>query len=150
MLTVQPLAHDRIPLVVAQLCAADRAELDAAGIADADAMLREAVPMCAWADLVLWDGKPIAVFGVRPLPGGVGVPWMLSTVHLDGAGRRAVALQARREVARMREQFGALVNLVHCQNRRALAFVKWLGFDVDEEQPRGPQGQFYVFRWQRV
>lgn len=132
------------------LCAADRAEMTAAGIADVDAMLREAVPTCTWADEARWNGEPIAIYGVRQLQYGVGVPWMLSTSRLTAASARAVAKQARREVARMQQEFSGLVNLVHAQNSRAIAFVKWLGFDVDELNPKGPAGQFYAFRWRRV
>lgn len=151
MLTVRPLAHDRIEEVAARICAADMAELDAAGITDAKGMLREAVPWCAWADEALWNGETVAVFGVRPLAGqySVGIPWMLCMPTIEAAGRQSVARQALREVSRMQEQFDILANYVHRENRRAIQLVQWLGFNV-YSQPVGPGGNFYAFRWQRV
>ena len=149
MLTVRPLTFDRIVPCAAELCAADMAELDAAGIEDARMMLVDALPTCSWAQEALWGERPIAIFGVRPLPGGsVGVPWMLTTVHMSGAERAAVARCAVQAVAKMRAEFPRLRNFVHASNARAIRFIKFLGFAVDS-RPTGPNGAFYAFEWSR-
>ena len=148
MLTVRDLEFDRIVPIAADLCAEYMAELDAAGIADAVAMLREAVPWCLWVQEADWDGKPIAVFGVRPHH-GMGVPWMLTTAHMDGAASSAVAMAARRAVLRMRGDFSRLANLVHRRNERAIRFIEALRFNVHRDTPRGPRGEFYLFDWER-
>lgn len=148
MLIVRDLSFDRIVPIAADLCAADLAELDAAGIADAAAMLREAVPWCLWAQVAEWDHKPIAIFGVRPHE-RLGVPWMLTTCHMDGAASSAVAIAARRAVMRMRSDFSKLANLVHRRNKRAIRFVEALGFTVHRDTPRGPNAEFYLFDWER-
>lgn len=148
MLTVRELAFDRIVPIAADLCAADIAELDAAGIADAAAMLREAVPWCLWVQEADWNGKPIAVFGVRPHQ-GIGVPWMLTTRHMERAASAAVAMAARAAVVRMRRDFSRLCNLVHRRNERAIRFVEALRFTVHRDTPRGPGEEFYLFDWER-
>lgn len=148
MLQILPLTVDRIAAVAADICAADQAELDAAGIADTVGMLLQAVPECAWVNEARWDGAPVAIFGVRSV-GGMGVPWMLTTCHMDGAASSAVAIAARRAVMRMRSDFSKLANLVHRRNKRAIRFVEALGFTVHRDTPRGPNAEFYLFDWER-
>lgn len=150
MLTVHDLEFDRVVPVAAALCAADMAELDAAGIEDVQAMLMEAVPLCQWAQEARWNGESVAIFGVRPIQNGkVGVPWMLTTVHMESAERAAVARAAARAVARMRAEFPTLINWVHAKNTRAIRFIEWLGFDV-KEQRTGANAAFRQFTWRRA
>jgi RimJ/RimL family protein N-acetyltransferase len=150
MLTVHALSFDRIVSCAADIYAADRDELRAAGVEDATMMLLEAVPECLWAQEARWNGAPIAIFGVRPLPPGeVGIPWMLTTVHMQDAERAAVARAAVRAVRRMRADFPSLMNMVHAHNERALRFVEWLGFHVEHELT-GPGYQFRRFSWRRA
>lgn len=147
MLQILPLTFDRIAAVAADICAADQAEMSAAGIADTVGMLREALPNCTWAQEAAWCGQTIAIFGVRPHD-GYGVPWMLTTNHMGVACGAAVAVAARRAVLRMRGEFDRLVNLVHRHNDRAIRFVEALRFTVHRE-PCGPGGEFYLFDWER-
>jgi RimJ/RimL family protein N-acetyltransferase len=149
MLTVHPLTPERIAPCMLSLRPADAEELSAAGIEDAITMLAEAVPDCLWADEARWNDAPIAVFGVRAMPGGeVGVPWMLATTELDNASRAAVARAAVRAVARMRRDFHTLTNIVHAANADAIRFVEWLGFHVEQDLT-GPGYAFRQFHWSR-
>ena len=147
MLQILPLTVDRIAAVAADICAADQAELDAAGIADTVGMLLQAVPECAWVNEARWDGAPVAIFGVRSV-GGMGVPWMLTTNHMGVACGAAVAVAARRAVLCMRADFNRLANLVHRRYARAIRFIEALQFRVIRE-PAGPGGEFYLFHWER-
>lgn len=149
MLVVHTLTPDRIAPCALQLREADQAELDAAGIEDVVGMLSDALPECSWAHVAEWNGRPVFMYGVRPLPGGeVGVPWMLSTVHLEHAERVAVARLARQVVARMRAEFPVLTNLIHAENHDAIKFVEWLGFTVSDKLT-GPEYKFRQFIWRR-
>lgn len=149
MLTIHDLAFDRIAPLCADLCTADLRELDAAGIEDALAMMSDAVPHCLWAQEARWNDRAVAAFGVRPVPGKpMGIPWMLTTTHMDAAERAAVARAAERAVARMRADFPSLTNWVHAENARAIRFVRWLGFAVDE-QLSGRNHAFRRFHWSR-
>lgn len=150
MLTIHPLDYDRIAPCMLSLRPADAEELSAAGVEDVLTMMREALPACSWAHEARWHDVPIAVFGVRPMPGGdVGVPWMLATTELDAASRAAVARASVRAVARMRSEFHTLTNIVHAANADAIRFVEWLGFHVEHELT-GPGYAFRQFHWSRV
>lgn len=149
MITVQPLTLDGVQRCIADLRDADREELTAAGIADAMGMMGEALPYCAWAEEAFWFGRPVFMYGVRPMAGGeIGVPWMLSTTALDDAERAAVARLARKTVARMRRDFPVLTNYVHRHNSEAIRFIEWLGFEVRQEFT-GPEFAFRQFIWRR-
>lgn len=149
MLTLSSLTPAAIDDVVMSLRDSDAMELEAAGIADAAAMMHAALPSCAWAELARWNDEPIAMFGVRPLDGNeVGVPWMLTTVHMDRAQQDAVAWAARRAVRRMQREFPALTNLVHKGNAPAIRFIEALGFTLSD-QLTGPGFEFRQFWWRR-
>lgn len=149
VLTIHPLTADRIEPCISDLCALDRAELDAAGIADADALMRESLSLCEWAHEARWNGEPIAIFGVRAWPEReAGIPWMLTMNHMTRAQARAVASAATDAVARMRNQFPRLMNVVHRHNARAIRFVQWLGFHVEPDLI-GPGKEFRLFSWSK-
>lgn len=149
MLTLRHLDPDRMLAAAANLCAADLAELRAAGIDDALTMLQHALPECLWVQEATWEGETVAIFGVRPMQ-DAGVPWMLTTTAMDRAGHAAVALAARRAVRRMQREFPRLLNMVHRRNERAIRFVQALGFHVHRDQPCGPGGEFFLFEWERA
>lgn len=149
MLAVYDLTPDRIAPCAQELREADLAELDAAGVEDTVTMLLDAIPECSWARVAEWNGSPVFMYGVRPLSGGdIGVPWMLSTVHLEKTERVAVARLARKVVAEMRAEFSVLTNMVHCENADAIKFIEWLGFEVSDKLT-GPEYRFRQFIWRR-
>ncbi len=150
MLTIYKLTQARAALCAMSLCEADQAELDAAGIEDAVAMLEQSLPDCSWSHEARWNDRPVFMYGVRPLPGNeIGIPWMLSTVHLEQAERVAVARLARKVVAQMRAEFPILTNMVHADNEDAIKFIQWLGFDVSDRRV-GPGENFRQFMWRRA
>lgn len=129
---------------------ADMAEMRAGGHDDPQAMLRESLagPM-AWAHRLTWRGEPVMLYGVAEHPAGWGVPWMLCLRAIERVPRRAVMTCARQEMHRMRASFPGLLNLVHAENQRAIAFVRWCGFHV--HAPRtGPGDAFHLFTWGAV
>lgn len=93
----------------------------------------------AWTGMV--DGQPVCVFGVAPasLLGSIGVPWMVGTYEID---RHAKAFLRRNKayVERMSALYNYLVNYVDARNTRAIAWLKWLGFTLNEAQPYGVEG----------
>lgn len=83
-----------------------------------------------WAAVV--DGQVIAMFGVVPRErAGEGRPWMIGTKHLPkhrfkfGKGCAGV-------ITEMLEAFPYLENIVDCRNRRAIQWLKWLGFEFGD------------------
>lgn len=139
MLTIDTATDaDRADLA-ARMNAADRAELAAAGVG------MECLQVQARA--LRWHGRLVCLFGVERLPEpGAGVPWMLCTDTLAQVPRRAMADVSARVVEAWHCEYCWLVNLVHRQNRRALRFLRWLGFVINET-PTGPGGEFFIFTW---
>lgn len=149
-LAIRPMTADRIAACLADLCPADAREIAAAGFADPHQMLADTLPICSSCE-ELHDGDVcLAVFGVVPWPGqrGTGVPWMLTTNAMERAGRHEVAHLAREVFGRIRRDFDTLTNWAHRENRRALRFIRWLGFRIDAT-PTGPGGEFLTFHWSK-
>lgn len=118
----------------------DQAEIDAAGVSAAQFL--HVVAECQ-GGVVKCDGHPVCAWGVRPLPDGVGVPWMIATPAISQHWRELMRM-APIAVAVMRKRFRTLQNLVYAKNRSAVRFVERLGFIVSDE-PTGPSGNFHLF-----
>ena len=107
----------------------------------------------AWTGTI--DGAPACIFGVVPasVMSGIGVPWMLGT---DLVEEHATAFLKRnkRYVKQMLEAYKYLVNYVDDRNVKAIAWLKWLGFTVQEPQPFGVLGlpfrRFEMMRTEHV
>lgn len=149
-IAAQPMATGAIVIVAARashvadvrgrLRRQDRDEILAAtGLAPEDALEQSlARAVLAWA--AVEQGRTVALFGVgaAPLP-GCGIPWLLGTDRLVSAARDVV-LHSRRYVARMRERFPLLANMVDARNRVALRWLRWCGFCIGQARPFGPFG----------
>jgi len=90
----------------------------------------------AWAGLI--DGEVACIFGVTPynLLGGRGIPWMLGT---DLVERHALAFLRRSRwcVSTMLRLYNHLENYVDVRNEKSVAWLRWLGFQMDEPAPYG-------------
>lgn len=141
MLTIEQAGPEAVDELAADLHPDDSAELAAAGVD-----LRTGIsPEC---QALRWRGQLVALFGLvaHPLRQDAGIPWMLCTNVLAQVPKRAMAAISRRVVADWQQQRAHLVNMVHRRNARALGFVRWLGFTVDET-PTGPKSEFFIFHW---
>jgi hypothetical protein len=141
MLTIESATPDAVDELAASIHPDDQAELDAAGLD-----LRDGITVDFQA--LRWNGRLVALFGLagHPLQDGAGIPWMLCTTTLAEVPKRAMAEISRHVVDGWKQQRSHLVNLVHRRNARALSFVRWLGFTVDET-PTGPRAEFFTFHW---
>lgn len=130
---------------------ADIDEVSAAsGLTPAEA-IREGIGISRVAYTVLFDGVPVAVFGVSGcLLGGGGAPWMIGTSDLD-RHPYAMVKAARPVVKQLREWFAPLANWVDARNTHAIAWLKVMGFTVaDIATPHGLEGlPFYLFVMER-
>lgn len=131
--------------LMARLCAADRREVEAACIEDLrGSMLRADI------NALRWRGELVGLYGCEPCSDDqtVASPWLLCTDTIDRVSKRAMAEIAVEVVSRwMDGRWRVLANAVHAANHRAVAFVRWLGFEVIED-PVGPGGAFWLFRWE--
>lgn len=100
---------------------------------------------------IVVDGQIVAVFGdaVHSLLGSVGVPWLISTVHVEHHARAFLKV-CKPEVQGMLTRHRHLFNYVDARNAAAIRWLKWLGFDFGEAVPYGPRHlPFYPFTLDR-
>lgn len=99
------------------------------------------------------DGNPVCMFGVAP--GSIvtgGKVWMLGTEALDDPLNAIIFLRrCRKQVDEMLEISPVLTNYVHAENARAISWLRWLGFKVEDNPvPYGPKRElFYRFSMTR-
>lgn len=90
-----------------------------------------------WTGLV--DGVPICMFGVVPasLVESVGRPWMIGTPAVEKFDR--IFLKHCHEVVKnMASEYKTLYNFVDLRNKKAIRWLRWLGFTMEEPAPFGP------------
>lgn len=139
-----PLTDEAIDYVLANLCAEDRAELAASGIAEPRAMFQRAAREAGMSGAVLTaEAAPCAIWGANPRGDGTAIVWMVGTDAFARSGRPGAALSLT-VVGQMLLRFRKLENWVHVKHRRAVRWLAWLGFEIDP-QPRGPGGEFRYF-----
>jgi hypothetical protein len=149
-LEVRTVTLDAIDYVLEHLSRADRAEMLAAGLQDPPEVFALAAREAAQAGAVYADGEPVALFGVNAMLGEPdrGIVWMIATDKFAESGV-AGAVLSRQVVGQMRARFAVLSNWVHAEHRRAIRWLKWLGFHVKPE-PVGPNGAFLEFEIEGV
>lgn len=138
-INVEPLG-DTLAEMQQHLRDEDAAELKAAGVTLAD--VAEATPQALVVRTL--DGRVMGWAGCES-GGTVGVPWLLSTKAMATVPRGAVFRAALCLVRLWQGRFQHLENRVHAANKPAQAFIRSLGFTVDE-QPVSPTG-FVRFWW---
>lgn len=85
------------------------------------------------------DGEPAALIGmpiISSLP-VTGVPWMMGTDKIE-EHPVPVARASAEIVERWGETVALMVNYVDSRNRRAVEWLQWLGFTIEEARPYGP------------
>lgn len=144
-----PTTDDCIELVL-RMRAADVAEVQAAGHEDLYAAVCDSVKRSTVANAVLINDELLCIFGIAPLNGQLltdyGVPWLLGTDAL--LKHRAVLMRvAPGYIAEMRRLHPFLVNCVHAENVKAVAWLKRMGFALADAKPYGPkQAPFRLFQ----
>lgn len=87
------------------------------------------------------DGEIAAMYGCSgQLLSVVGHPWLLTTPQIERA-MMPFAREARKAVEDMNTLHPYLFNLVAAEYRKAVGFLRLLGFVIGEPFPYGPQGQ---------
>lgn len=128
---IVPATLNHIPWVANHVRPEDRVELRDLYGHDPFSALTLSYFVSDWAMTGLVRGEPVCMFGVAPADGqpGVGRPWMIGTSLLDRY--QVVFLRnCRPQVARMQENYPLLENWVDRGNKRALRWLRWLGFGM--------------------
>lgn len=140
--------HDILELAP-NLRAADVDEVRAAsGLSPADALRRSFdLSTHVW---VARDrlGLPIALWGVGPLSLvlGKGCPWLLASAAFDDYGRD-IARLSRRLLASVRAIYPSLENRVDARHLKAIRWLAWLGFTIEDPEPWGVEARPFHRFW---
>lgn len=121
-----------VDAVASAMRSADQAEAALLGFTAADG-LRLSVRASVEVWTVDIDGVPAAMFGLGRAAGSTVAPWLLATDRFAAAWV-GVARRARR-IVRSWAAYSALENMCDARNEVALAFLRWLGFDVEPVVP---------------
>ncbi len=136
----QDHARDLAP----RLRAPDLAEIEAATDRAPEDALLESLDRALDARVALLDGRPIAIWGLgtQSMMFGPGVPWMVGSDELAGAGLRFLR-ESRAAIGWMLARYGRLVNWVDARNAPAIRYLAWLGFAFDPAAPWGARGMAF-------
>ncbi len=137
IIVVAEPAHIR--LLADDLRAADRAEVEAAGM-DARKALWRSFRQATLARTAFVDGEIAAMWGVGGCPlGTLGRPWLLTAPPIEHA-KVAFVREARYEVREMLTLFTELRGFVDARYQRAIRLLQIMGFNISESFPFGPYG----------
>ncbi|PRZ51226.1 hypothetical protein BX589_12067 [Paraburkholderia fungorum] len=126
---------------------ADRAECWALARLSPIEALQLSIETAVYAWTWLVDDEPACIFGVgtRSMIGETGVPWLLST-DLVAAHPMPFLRRYREYLAAMLKAFPHLSNVVDSRYATCVEWLKWLGFEVHDAIPMGPDGvPFHLF-----
>jgi hypothetical protein len=128
-----------IPFIAGSIREADKSELWAAACLSPEAALWKSLSSSSMAWTGLYDSLPVCMFGVASGSelAGVGLPWMIGTQELD---RLAITFLRRNKskIQEMLDIYPRLMNYVDDRNKKAIRWLKWLGFIIGEPVPFGP------------
>lgn len=134
MLTLRKATLDDARYVGARLRAGDAAEVLLFGL-DGVQAIEQSMRDSIASECIVIDGEPAAVLGLLmpDLTSGVGVPWILTT---DAVEHHKVAFgrATRRILNRALDVTQRLENVTDARYTRALAWIEWLGFNIEREQ----------------
>jgi hypothetical protein len=91
----------------------------------------------------------VAVLGVRPINlfSDIGIPWLLGTKGLDKM-KKFFVKYSKPIIEEMKKGFDLLINFVDARYLKAVKWLKWCGFTIDEPVPFGainvPFHRFYM------
>lgn len=129
---------DHIPEVAANMRQDDVLEIWASGRCRPLLALHNAFLRSKYIKTIMVDGVPVGMFGVTPLSTLTrkGSPWLLGTPALEKVSI-AFLRGCQTYVPDMLSGYSSLENYVDARNRVAIAWLRWLGFDILAPEPYG-------------
>jgi len=129
--------------LVPRIAKQDLAEMHASTELPPEAALMKSMVISEYCWAVLdEDSQCIAVFGVAPLNPDTGIPWLIAS---DSFRTRWVEVARGSRLWRqiLDESYSCLVNFVHVDNKTAIRWLEWLGFDIHQAIPFGVRGELF-------
>lgn len=112
--------------------------------------VRDNLLLCArcsqWARVALFDGVPVAAFGVYPTNpfAKVGCIWMLTT-EATQRHKYYTGKKSRAGIQALLQDWDMLWNYVDAGNVQTIQWLKWMGATVGEPEPLPPYGCLYRY-----
>ena len=98
----------------------------------------------------LADDEVICIFGIgqRSFVSDWVQPWLLGSISLPKHAKMFLRLN-KSMLEMLRSRHPRLRNYVDARNKTAIRWVRWLGFEIKEAVPYGPDGVlFHPFVWE--
>ena len=133
-----------LEFIAANMDPADVAEVWAMGRKTPLEALKASAAVSREALVGLADDTPICAFGIgqRTLMDNVGIPWLLGTPEIRKHPK--IFLRASKNwVRQAARRYTRLENYVDARHTRAVKWLKWLGFTLDEPAPYGPDKMLF-------
>ena len=128
---------------------ADRLEIYRMSGVEPEPCLRRALRISDWVQTGKINGELVCLFGVAGVSQGVGSPWMLGTDLIEHHGKTFLR-ESKDVISKMLGDYQHLVNFVDIENKTAIRWLEWLGFDMGEVEysPMGfPVKRFEMKRY---
>lgn len=148
VIKIVPARASHIRRIAAVMRQADRDEVMAATGRDVLPVLFASYKRSSICMVALVDGQPEVIFGAGDLSilTGLGAPWLLGS---DAIERHRVEF-LRASVhwrGQLLKRYSVLRNVVHCRNKVAIRWLRWLGFTFSEPfQHRGHDFMMFELR----
>lgn len=144
-----PLAAEDLRGLCMDARAADRAEIESVAGFSLETAVGLLIPHSCKAQKIVCDGQLLAAVGDARHDPITGVPWLISTVHVERHPREFLRA-CRPLVADMLGRHHVLVNYVDARNHAAIRWLAWLGFKFEPAVSYGHQGlPFLPFKIER-
>lgn len=134
---VLPIEESDIEAVLPIIRQADREEIEGALQISLDTSLSDGLSNCCKASKIVVDGLIVALFGDTRHDERLGIPWLVSTIHVERYPRAFLQV-CKPEVGEMLSRHEALINFVDVRNTTAIRWLEWLGFTFGDPEPYGP------------
>lgn len=120
--------------IASRMSAADQAEVMACSGNTPEQAIRESIQLSEVSIVYYQDGRPEAIFGVSPFAVGVASPWLLATEEVRKKPREFLHA-SKYWIASFDDQYGTLFNLVDARHKRAIKWLRYLGFEEVKTHP---------------
>jgi hypothetical protein len=140
-LTLSPPTYPLLSRIARNMCEQDTSELAALGKRPMPA-LRRSVRESYECYVALWNGEPQAAFGIATNDSQVGIPWLLTTGDLS-AWKRDFWVASTHFIHKWSLMHNVMHNAVDARNSRSIAWLRRLGFNIENTLPLGRGGELF-------
>lgn len=139
MITVRPMKQEDVAVIAAAARQADIEEMrDGAGVTVEQA-LQHGLELSSNCMVIMAGDLPLAALGDSRHDDDIGIPWLVSTVHIEQHARGFLRA-CRPLLADMLTRHQRLLNMIDTRNTAAIRWLEWLGFTMSEPMPAGVRG----------